>query len=131
MIEVSLYVLGAGFVGGFLNCLNSGGLHPPKIDERSGVWMPGWIGTTLIGAVTAYIIWGLYGSYSAASLFGPEAHQQINIKLHEFVTCILSGFGGGRVLLKEVDKRITKSQVQKLDKVKNNLVKILEKGSKK
>lgn len=62
-------VFAAGALGGLINALMSdNGFGLPRTHDVNGVsvWRPGVIGNVAVGAVAAFVSWGLYGRYAGA-----------------------------------------------------------------
>ncbi len=70
-IPLGIVLLG-GAVGGVINAIISdNGFVVPREETVDNVCIvrPGIAGNVLVGAVAAFISWGLYGSYSGALIF--------------------------------------------------------------
>jgi hypothetical protein len=65
----------AGAIGGLVNNLigNNGLLLPSKVDKGDGtsIFLPGFVGNLLVGAVAASVSWLLYGPLSQVSIGTP------------------------------------------------------------
>lgn len=100
-IPAWLQIAACGTVGGVVNIIMFGdGFEMPRMMRRLDgvrVFLPGFLGTLLVSAVTALVQWGLY----VASLAGPE-----NPGWLQLAGGILSGLGGGRLLKLELEKRL-------------------------
>lgn len=113
-IPLGIVVLG-GAVGGVINAIISdNGFIVPREEtiENVSIFRPGIIGNVFLGAVAAFVSWGLYGSYSGVLLLGgsPGAMtEKINISLSAIAGAILIGIGGARWLTNEVDKSLLKT----------------------
>ena len=114
MWKILLIVSVGGAIGGLLNALLSGaGFILPRFSVVAGskVLAPGFIGNVLIGAVAAFISYGLYGPVSSMAIVGggqsqhgaPSASAQLT--LAALAGAILVGFSGGRWMTAEADKQ--------------------------
>lgn len=115
-----LYVLIAGAAGGMVNALmtDNGFLLPKseKINDKTSIFRPGYIGNVLIGALAASVSWGLYGPLSAYYIAGTEqalaakaAPDKVGLSLAALLGAILVGIGGARCLTSEVDKNLLRA----------------------
>jgi len=115
-----LYVLIAGSAGGVVNALmtDNGFLLPKseKVNDKTSIFRPGYLGNVLIGAVAAVVSWGLYGPLSAYYIAGTEqalaanaAPDKVGLSLASLVGAILIGVGGARWLTSEVDKNLLRA----------------------
>jgi hypothetical protein len=108
-------VLLGGAVGGIINAIISdNGFVVPREETINNVCIvrPGIAGNVLVGAVAAFISWGLYGSYSGALIFsssGSLGMSELNLTLSSVAGAILIGMGGARWLTNEVDKSLLKT----------------------
>lgn len=111
-IPLGIVLLG-GAVGGVINAIISdNGFVVPREETIDNVCIvrPGIAGNVLIGAVAAFISWGLYGSYSGALIFGGSGGMsELNLTLSSIAGAILIGIGGARWLTNEVDKSLLKT----------------------
>jgi len=115
-----LYVLIAGAVGGMVNALmtDNGFLFPKseKVNDKTSIFRPGYLGNILIGAIAALIFWGFYGPLSAYYIAGTEqalaantAPDKVGLSLASLVGAILVGVGGARWLTSKVDKNLLRA----------------------
>jgi hypothetical protein len=113
-------VLIAGAVGGAVNALmtDNGFLRPKmeKVDEKTSIFRPGYLGNILIGAVAAVVSWGLYGPLSPYYIIGTEQAlaanalpETVGLTLAALVGAIMIGIGGARWLTSEVDKNLLRA----------------------
>jgi hypothetical protein len=113
-------VLIAGAVGGAVNALmtDNGFLVPKmeKVDEKTSIFRPGYLGNILIGAVAAVVSWGLYGPLSPYYIIGTEQAlaanalpETVGLTLAALVGAIMIGIGGARWLTSEVDKNLLRA----------------------
>lgn len=113
-IPLGIVFLG-GAVGGIINALISdNGFVLPREEIINNVCIvrPGIAGNVLIGAVAAFISWGLYGSYSGVLIFSGSSGigmSELNLTLSSVAGAILIGIGGARWLTNEVDKSLLKT----------------------
>ena len=114
------FVLIAGAVGGAVNALmtDNGFLRPKmeKVDEKTSIFRPGYLGNILIGAVAAVVSWGLYGPLSPHYIIGTEQAlaanalpEVVGLTLASLVGAIMVGIGGARWLTSEVDKNLLRA----------------------
>ncbi len=115
-----LIVLIAGAVGGAVNALmtDNGFLRPKmeKVDDKTSIFRPGYLGNILIGAVAAVVSWGLYGPLSPYYIIGTEQAlaanvlpETVGLTLAALVGAIMIGIGGARWLTSEVDKNLLRA----------------------
>lgn len=78
-------------------CFHRDAVVLPRFDKRTKIWKPGAIGTILIGAVAAGLIWCLYGPASAYD-FVSVAPKMFSLTPSQLASSFLTGFAGGRVL---------------------------------
>ena len=120
---ILLYVLIAGSAGGVVNALmtDNGFLLPKseKVNDKTSIFRPGYLGNVLIGAVAAVVSWGLYGPLSAYYIAGTEqalaanaAPDKVGLSLASLVGAILIEVGGARWLTSEVDKNLRAAAVE-------------------
>jgi hypothetical protein len=113
-------VLIAGAVGGAVNALmtDNGFLVPKmeKVDDKTSIFRPGYLGNILIGAVAAVVSWGLYGPLSPYYIIGTEQAlaanalpETVGLTLAALVGAIMIGIGGARWLTSEVDKNLLRA----------------------
>jgi hypothetical protein len=113
-------VLVAGAVGGAVNALmtDNGFLRPKmeKVDEKTGIFRPGYLGNVLVGAVAAVVSWGLYGPLSPYYIIGTDQAlaanalpEAVGLTLASLVGAIMIGIGGARWLTSEVDKNLLRA----------------------
>ena len=72
LIPIGVIML-SGAVGGIINALVSDNGFVKPSEETAGevtIIRPGFAGNILLGAVAAFISWGLYGAFSNTVLFG-------------------------------------------------------------
>ena len=121
--KILVCVFLAGCFGGFANVLVSGGFQLPRFDMDARVWHPGWIGNIVVGGIAALVFWGLYGPLSTSVVLGTPTNpeMQIVLRVGEFCGAVVSGIGGGRLLMAEVDKRMLQKENEALVQVKNDL----------
>ena len=96
---ISIVVL-AGALGGFANVfIGDNGLHLPKVEN--GVFMPGYLGTVLIGALAAL---GSWGAAKSIVLFGGNA--RFVFSTGDIANALIVGFGGAKWFKSEGEKDI-------------------------
>jgi hypothetical protein len=107
-------ILLSGAFGGIINAIVSdNGFIRPREETVDNVTIirPGFAGNILLGAVAAFISWGLYGAFSGAIIYGSETGLVANISLSisTVAGAILIGIGGARWLTNEVDKTLLRT----------------------
>jgi hypothetical protein len=113
-IPLGIILLG-GAVGGVINdIISDNGFVVPReeIVDNVCISRPGIAGNVLIGAVAAFISWGLYGSYSGTLIFSGSSGvgmSELNLTISSVAGAILIGIGGARWLTNEVDKSLLKT----------------------
>jgi hypothetical protein len=110
---IGIILLGGAF-GGIINAIVSdNGFIRPREETVDNVTIvrPGFAGNILLGAVAAFISWGLYGAFSGAIIYGSETGLVANISLSisTVAGAILIGIGGARWLTNEVDKTLLRT----------------------
>jgi hypothetical protein len=109
-------------IGGAVNAVLSGsGLTMPviKVVEGSSIVLPGILGNVLVGAVAAFVSFGLYGQFAAMPLFadatkpppGGTNALQPNLTLAAITGAVLVGFSGGRWISAEADKQLNHAAI--------------------
>jgi hypothetical protein len=99
----------AGAVGGIVNALISdNGFAMPRAELIDGrkIVRPGFFGNVFIGAISAGVSWGLYGSLADYPIPLIEKSQQPGVTLSALAGAVLVGVGGARWLTSEVDKTL-------------------------
>jgi uncharacterized YccA/Bax inhibitor family protein len=70
---LALIIALAGAVGGMANALltDNGFIRWKVVTvNETTVWRPGFLGNVLLGAIAAFISWGVYGRYSGVDVVG-------------------------------------------------------------
>jgi hypothetical protein len=108
-------VMFSGAIGGMVNALVSeNGFVRPSEEAAGGVVIirPGFAGNMLLGAVAAFISWGLYGAFSSVVIWGSLTGMgtaDISVSIASVSGAILIGMGGARWLTNEVDKKLLRT----------------------
>ncbi len=106
---VILWLAVAGSVGGFLNAYFAyqGFVLWRKENLQGGgtIWMPGFLGNVVVGAITAIVLAALYSPLGAVKFAGSSGSTDYDITLASLAGAVLSGLGGSRLLTQEVDRR--------------------------
>lgn len=97
MVRCLFWIALCGAGGGVAACFHKDAVVLPRFDKRTKIWKPGAIGTILIGAVAAGLIWCLYGPASAYD-FVSVAPKMFSLTPSQLASSFLTGFAGGRVL---------------------------------
>jgi len=92
-----LLVASCGAVGGLVSCFHKDAVVLPKFDKRTKIWKPGAIGTVLIGAIAADLVWALYGPASGHD-FVNAAPQAFSLTLSQLASSFVTGLAGGKIL---------------------------------
>ena len=83
LIPIGVIML-SGAIGGIINALVSDNGFIKPSEETAGevtIIRPGFAGNILLGAVAAFISWGLYGAFANTVLFG-TAYRNRNGRYH-------------------------------------------------
>lgn len=121
-------VLGAGVLGGLVNSLITGEVRLPRTDQEARVWHPGWVGNALVGGVAAVVFWGLYGPFAGYALVGTVASVGGSVPaftVGDLCGAVVTGLGGGQILTREVDRRVSTKELDALSRAKNSLISAL------
>jgi len=106
---LALIIALAGAVGGMANALltDNGFIRWKAItvNDRT-VWRPGFLGNVLLGAIAAFVSWGVYGRYAGVDVVGGGPGANVSETLGGIAGATLVGVGGARFLTSEVDKRM-------------------------
>ncbi|HNY34809.1 MAG TPA: hypothetical protein PKK68_09160 [Methanothrix soehngenii] len=108
-------IMASGAVGGIVNALVSDNGFVSPSEETTGeitIIRPGFAGNILLGAVAAFISWGLYGAFSNAVIWGANSGmgtEEITVSISSIAGAVLVGIGGARWLTNEVDKKLLKT----------------------
>jgi hypothetical protein len=114
LIPIGIVML-SGAVGGFVNALVSDNGFVRPSEETSGrvtIIRPGFAGNILLGAVAAFISWGLYGAFSSVTVWGATSGLgtgEITVSISSIAGAVLVGIGGARWLTNEVDKKLLRT----------------------
>jgi hypothetical protein len=107
-----LWIGGCGLLGGLLNALVSeegfvlSGVQ--RLADGRRIWRPGFLGNASVGCVTAIVLAGLYTPLGSVSISGVISYE---LTIQALVGAVVSGIGGARILMSEVDKRITRNTI--------------------
>ena len=109
----ALLIAFSGALGGMLNAYFSDhGLRRPSV--LNGVWCPGAIGNVFVGAISAVVSWGLYGSGAVIEVANPTGRDLVSLRLSALAGALLVGVAGARWLSSEVDKALLNKSVEKI-----------------
>jgi hypothetical protein len=113
LIPIGIVMLG-GAIGGTVNALVSDNGFVRPSEETTGevtIIRPGFAGNILLGAMAAFISWGLYGAFSNAIIWGASGigTEEITVSISSIAGAILVGIGGARWLTNEVDKKLLRT----------------------
>jgi hypothetical protein len=94
-------VVACGAAGGFVNVfIGDSGLHLPKLEN--GVFLPGFLGTVLVGALAAL---GSWGATKAIAIFGTAA-PALSFSTGDIANALIIGFGGAKWFKSEGEKDV-------------------------
>ncbi len=105
----------SGAVGGVVNALVSDNGFVRPSEETAGdvtIIRPGITGNVMLGAVAAFISWGLYGAFSNVVVWGASTGigaGEISVSISSIAGAVLVGIGGARWLTNEVDKKLLRT----------------------
>jgi hypothetical protein len=100
LVTTMIVVTIAGAAGGLANLfIGDSGLHLPKIED--GVFMPGWIGTVVVGALAGLGSWCV--AKSIVIYGGPTV---LTFSTGDIGNALLMGFGGAKWFKSEIEKDI-------------------------
>ena len=114
LIPIGIVML-SGAVGGVVNALVSDNGFVTPSQETAGdvvIVRPGFAGNIILGAVAAFISWGLYGAFSSAIIWGSSSGMgtsEISVSISSIAGAVLVGIGGARWLTNEVDKKLLRT----------------------
>lgn len=114
LVPIGIILL-SGAVGGIINAIMSdNGFIKPREEVVDNVTIvrPGIAGNILLGAVAAFISWGLYGAYSAAVVYMAGTGlgvEEVSISISSVAGALLIGIAGARWLTNEVDKTLLRT----------------------
>jgi hypothetical protein len=97
-----------GAIGGGAACLHREKVLFPRFDREANVWIPGGVGTILIGAIAATLVWALYGPLSTYDLVNPSP-VPLTLTLQQLGLSGITGFTGGRTLTLLAQKQIDRN----------------------
>ena len=111
LISIGIVML-SGAAGGIINALvsDNGFIIPSEETvEGASIIRPGFAGNIFLGAVCAFISWGLYGVFNNTVIYGNATgfiSADIPITISAVACTVLVGVGGARWLTNEVDKKL-------------------------
>ena len=114
LVPIGVIML-SGAVGGIVNALVSDNGFIKPSEESAGevtIIRPGFAGNVLLGAVAAFVSWGLYGAFANTALFGTATGigtEEISVSISSIAGALLVGIGGARWLTNEVDKKLLRT----------------------
>jgi hypothetical protein len=113
LIPIGIIML-SGAIGGIVNALVSDNGFIKPSEENAGevtIIRPGFAGNILLGAVAAFISWGLYGAFANTVLFGTAGlgTDEVSVSISSIAGALLVGIGGARWLTNEVDKKLLRT----------------------
>jgi hypothetical protein len=111
-----------GAIGGLVACFHKDSVFLPKFNKTSKVWTPGSVGTILVGAFAAFLIWCLYGSAASFDIGTIPKEHSISLTFRELGNSSLVGFIGGKVLTLLAQKNADQVASQDLSKLLKNLL---------
>ncbi|MDD1751798.1 MAG: hypothetical protein LUQ38_01755 [Methanotrichaceae archaeon] len=115
-LNIVAIILFSGAIGGIVNAIvsDNGFIKPREEDlDNVSIVRPGFIGNILVGAISAFISWGLYGAYSGVMIYstsnGANFSSEMGVSISAISGAILVGMGGARWLTNEVDKSLLRT----------------------
>jgi len=99
----------AGLLGGVVNALlsDSGFFLPGMYDvEGMRILKPGALGNAFLGAVAAFISWGLYVPFTKYVIIPPESDTALNLDVATLVGALVAGSAGSRLITSAIDKKV-------------------------
>jgi hypothetical protein len=112
LLAIGVIIL-CGAIGGVVNAfITDNGFFFPKMEtvDNKKIWRPGALSNILIGAFAAVLIWALYGRLSELLVIQVSLEQAaadpMGLTLGDIGGALITGFGGGRVITAEADKRL-------------------------
>jgi hypothetical protein len=101
----------AGGIGGVVNAFIAGvGFAMPT--RRHNVWCPGIIENVLVGAVSAFISWALYGAGSGVEIGQLTERALISFRFSALAGAFVVGIAGAKWLTGEVDKKLLTESIK-------------------
>ncbi len=97
LLGASLIVAFMGLIGGAINSLIVGEktFWP---NRTKGVYSPGIFGNMMVGAVAAFVVWGVYGNAASFDVLKNDA-DGLSLSVFQVVMSIPVGMSGGRILM--------------------------------
>src|SRR5438093_917032 len=91
----ALIITTAGAAGGIVNALmTDNGFILPRL--KKGIICPGFLSNLLIGALSAFSSWALYGSGASIELAIVSARDEISLKVSAIAIAFLIGVAGAK-----------------------------------
>lgn len=90
-------VLLLGALGGLMNSIKNNELSLPHINRKTKIWHLGWVGSICVGAVTALVVWGLYGPLSSLDVFKWKV-ENLSLTVAQLFSSFIVGYSGGNFL---------------------------------
>ncbi len=122
VIECFGLVAACGAAGGLTTCFHKDSVTLPKYDRKTKIWKPGAIGTVLIGAIAAMLVWAMYGSAATHdfSNLATGSSSSFSLTVAQLASSFLTGLTGGRVLVLFAQQNADQFTKKKLsDKMKD------------
>lgn len=110
-----------GAFGGVLHCLLFDGFKSWRYDTETRVFQPGWIGTVIVGAGAAIVVFALYGPLATETL---SLALEPKIPVAQIAGSIIVGMSGSQILTALAQKKA--DEIAKKD-LTETLTKILKK----
>lgn len=117
IVALSGIVLLAGAVGGVVHSIMPDSTLPAQ--RKGAVEI---IRNIVLGAVAAWVSWGVYGPFASAAITGTSSTE---LTISALAGAFLIGVGGSRWLAKEVENKLQKkiiSDQMKVDKAFKNTI---------
>lgn len=114
-----------GALGGLVQCITRGFRWPYR-DESGQMWFLGSIGTIVVGAIAAPVVWGFYGTFASFDMCDAAKTGGPQLPGLQLAFSVLVGFGGGEVLKLEAQKRLFGQEKEEFKGATANLAKLLQ-----
>jgi hypothetical protein len=91
-----------GAFGGILHCFLFDGFKSWRYDDETKVFQPGWIGTVIVGAGAAIVVFALYGPWATKVL---TFDLKSDIPVAQIAGSIIVGISGSQILTALAQKK--------------------------
>lgn len=122
LVSAFALIASLGAFGGLLHCLLFDGFKSWRYDDETKVFQPGWIGTLVIGAGAAIVVFALYGPWATKIL---AIDLKSDIPVAQIAGSIIVGISGSQILTALAQKKA--DEIAKKD-LSEALTKLLQKA---